>query len=118
MSKERIESFLNNSDLVQEFKKYFFIYSRSDMCQKFNINTREFSSIKDTLNLKSSGKYDWYNDGQKDYIVYKEAIFIPDNWKKGRLKGCGLSTLGKHWYNNGIESRNFFDTEEAERIFK
>ena len=114
MSKERIESFLNNSDLVQEFKKYFFIYSRSDMCQKFNINTREFSSIKDALNLKSSGKYDWYNNGQKDYIVYKEATFIPDNWKKGRLKGYGVSTLGRHWYNNGIESRNFFDTEVPE----
>jgi hypothetical protein len=27
----------------------------------------------------------------------------------GRLTGCGKSTLGKHWYTNGIEKGNFFD---------
>lgn len=111
MSRERIKEFLNDLDSVRKFKDYFFIYSRADMCQKFNINSHEFYFIKDALSLKSEGKFDWYNDGIKDYVVYKEATYIPQDWKKGRLKGCGVSTLGKHWYNNGIESRNFFDTE-------
>lgn len=54
----------------------------------------------------------WYNNGVENG-TYEEGM-QPDNWVRGRLSGCGYSTLGKHWYNNGTKQGNFIDGEQPE----
>lgn len=55
--------------------------------------------------------FNWYTNGKVDKRISLGET-IPDGYYKGRTFGVGKSTLGKHWYNNGIIQCNFRDGEQ------
>lgn len=62
--------------------------------------------------VRNTNKSVWYTNGLEDSL--RPIGIYTDGFYPGRTNGVGKSTAGKHWYNNGIESRNFYENEVPE----